>query len=621
MTAAAQDRTLLAIAMAIVPVTALVIRPGLADPFVVPKFAVLLIAAGLAAGTIAAGAVRNREVLLPPRGWLIAVGAYAVALLPGTLAADTLLAAVFGSRARLRGVLLHVAVVAVGITVATVIRQRPERLRWLATALGGTVLALAVVALHETISGAVLGIENDLRGLQLTLGNSNFAGAFTGALTPVALALALRSGPSRLCRAGWLAVAALGFAAALGTTAVQGPVTAGAATLVLLAALAVRLPRRRRRWAVAALATVAVTGAALLAAGLTDRGPLASAGALWTLDARVIFWRGSASVFAANPLTGAGLDQLDNVIRRHRPVEAATFFELGHIEDSAHNVVLQLLATGGVALGVAFIAVVLLTGMAAVRGLRLLDGDDRVVFAGLVAAWVGYLVQASVSIDMVPLAVLHWTLAGALVGTVGCVRTLRWGPAAPATRRQKSPAPIEGAAWRVPVAWTMVLALPVAGAVLAARPLAAETHRGLGEGWASIGEYSRAAREHAAASEAAPWEPRYRELLVARLMDAGRYTSAFAAVEAGLVRAPHNFPLRLQAARILTELGRTDDAGEHYEHALTLEPHHPDLKIEAARFHAEHGAADRARELIADALAVVPDHTEALALREQLSRR
>jgi hypothetical protein len=120
-------------------------------------------------------------------------------------------------------------------------------------------------------------------------------------------------------------------------------------------------------------------------------------------------------MFESHPITGVGIDRFGEYYRSYRDVDAA--FRLGpsSVVNYAHNLFLQLLATGGVFLFLAYLACIIVVAFAAKRGLKYFKGDDKSKFGALVSVWFAHQVQTQVSIDQITIAAIGWVSAGAVV--------------------------------------------------------------------------------------------------------------------------------------------------------------------------------------------------------------
>jgi hypothetical protein len=99
---------------------------------------------------------------------------------------------------------------------------------------------------------------------------------------------------------------------------------------------------------------------------------------------------------------------------RYRSSNAA-FHSLTTQSNSAHNVFLDLGATGGIPLFTIYIVLIVYVLR---RGIIAFRSDETVnpFFLAIFVAWVGYVAQSTISINNLGLAVWGWGLSGAIVG-------------------------------------------------------------------------------------------------------------------------------------------------------------------------------------------------------------
>src|SRR5205085_11509631 len=134
-----------------------------------------------------------------------------------------------------------------------------------------------------------------------------------------------------------------------------------------------------------------------------------------SFDLRKDYWSAAWHMFGSSPIAGKGLDRYAAYFRIYQPKGFGLRYPVGFTNNAAHSVPLHMLATGGVILGLGYLAFVVVVSASLVRGLASSDGTQRLLVGGLGGAWVAYVVQSSVSIDVVPIALVGWLLAGATV--------------------------------------------------------------------------------------------------------------------------------------------------------------------------------------------------------------
>lgn len=368
-----------------------------------------------------------------------------------------------------------------------------------------------------------------------------------------------------------------------------------------------------RLWAVGT-----TLAAALAVLGIAGAGPLAGLGAQAGVELRLHYWQAALGMVGAEPLTGVGLDRYGAYFREYRS-DAAVAALSGEIDvDAAHSVPLNLLAGGGLPLGLAYLAVVLAVGWMLVRGLTRLWGAPLRLLGAFGGAWVAYQVQSLVSFDVPPLAVLGWVTAGAVVVAAGGaavidVRLPWWKTSV--LRRGSGLLP-HAPGLRLLVAGTLVLG--GVAAVGALTPLYADVlGRAAAEARDTDPQRAIAAAERA--TGLAPWRPEYWREVGAAYLRAGLVEQAATALERGVRADPRHLALVLSAAGAAAAMGDEQRAAALYEQAVAIEPRAPDVLLEAAEFLAEAGRPERASDLVRTVLAFDPTNTKGLDLERELA--
>jgi len=148
--------------------------------------------------------------------------------------------------------------------------------------------------------------------------------------------------------------------------------------------------------------------------GALNIGPLGKFIFKGSINIRIEYWSAALNMFWANPATGVGLNSYGDYYRFARDPSALIFPGANTFTNAAHNVYLDFAATGGFPLIAAYLAIMLVVGLAALDYLRKCNHYDP-MFTGIFVAWVGYSLQAFVSIDQIGLALIGWVSAGLLI--------------------------------------------------------------------------------------------------------------------------------------------------------------------------------------------------------------
>ena len=575
--------------LALIPaVSAALFFRGTFDVFFTPKLLAVVLGASALAGLGVAARLRGHHLVVPRTLACSAAAGFALIAVLATATSNAPLRSIMGASAAHAGLALYLSCVVIFFAAATVFRDHSP------VATVGTLLVTAVPVVGY---GAAQALQLDPLSWRLTaggpavfstLGNPNFFSAWSGIVIVLAAWGAWSStwSTQRRVACGVLGLAAL--AVAWASASVQGPLAALAGLAVLAAARLSdhgrhRAGARRRTLALFFLPVIVLIGAAVV---LLTRGD-----AVTSIASRVGKWEAALAMARARPLTGFGLDQFGDWYHAYRPLSEAVRRGLASTADAAHSVVLQLLAGGGVPLATAYVLFVAAIGVTAWRAVRGAHGERRLLLGALAGAWVAYQVQAAVSIDVPPLAVLHWTLAGLVVAVATPGGLLRH-------HLPHGPWSITGALAATLAACLVVgaVSVPLRADVAARRALLLGTQN----------RHASAERAFGIALRLNPVDPRYPLALARERLERGDTRPALDAYRLALARAPRSLPTTLESARVAASAGRHDEAAEQYLAAVALDPQSPHLLVEAARALLRTDRAHDAIPLLERAVVVTP---------------
>lgn len=583
------------------------------DLFGLPKFLVVALSAAVAVVTSAVLVVRRGAVVIPIGPFPIAILAFLVAAAVATVTSVDPAVSFFGQYYRWSGLLGYVIYAVLGLVAIRHASAWPVR-RLVDAVLAGAAVT-AAYALLQSVGLDPFAWAGGI-GNTSVAGNINWGSAYVGLGLTVALHRAVSPGSLLMRRVSAGLVVVLG-AGLISLEAFQGFLVAAVGTaIVLVVQLWDRLPaardllRRRRRELTALLVLV-------LAVGIWSafQGPEVLRRAVGVgFEARLHFWDAALSMIADRPLLGSGLDTFGHLWSRYQPPAYAVDFGDAWV-DVPHSVPLGMFVDGGVLLGVAYLAVIGSVGLAIARG----ASDDGVRIRGdllsLVLIWVGYQTQSLVSIDQPQLAVLHFVVAGSLVGALGQVSekpvSLPWIRQRVERKRgadQLGPVRPLG---RAVVPATVVLV--VAAAVTLSPQIRADLAAGRGLRLAlqaeSTGDeptYSRAWAAFREAHRLAP-EALYYEREARFRFEKGDDQRGIVALQRAAELAPHRPQFAVDLAERLAEIGRSDDAARWWRTVAVTSPNDPRHLLRAATFLRAEGQDDRADQLVQRARAIAPD--------------
>ena len=127
------------------------------------------------------------------------------------------------------------------------------------------------------------------------------------------------------------------------------------------------------------------------------------------------YWRAGWKMTMDHPIFGVGLDSYRDWYFRSRDLVTASRPEAGNYTDSAHNVLLDFSANGGIPLLIIYLGLIFLTLTSAIKTLKRMQGFDP-YFVAIFIVWVGYTAQSLISINQIGLAVWGWLTSGLIIG-------------------------------------------------------------------------------------------------------------------------------------------------------------------------------------------------------------
>ena len=308
---------------------------------------------------------------------------------------------------------------------------------------------------------------------------------------------------------------------------------------------------------------------------------------------RLQFWQAAVGIAADHPIVGTGLDSFRDYFPRYRPAAHAVLRDY-QITDSTHNAFLGMLSNGGALLFLTYAAFVGWTGWTLLRGLRTVAPDRVLALAAFGGLWTAYQVQSLVSVDVPPLAFLHFLSAGLIVATVAPPATRSWRLPLPQARHDAL-LPRSGAKRR-PIAVILLLGIGLTGLLAAwagTRPLRADLAAAAGRGQ----PVENALRSFDRAVELAPWEAEYRIMQAQAYVKAGDEQAAYGAASAAAELRRGSSKLAVGNVDLATRLDDEDGARRWTERAIERDPNNPLVLDRAETFYRDAGDAGRATQL------------------------
>ena len=150
--------------------------------------------------------------------------------------------------------------------------------------------------------------------------------------------------------------------------------------------------------------------------GMFNQGPLLKYFYKPSISLRGDYWRAGWRMFLHHPFFGVGPDRYGEYFRQYRDATQSRRNGPNFVSNQAHNLPIQMAATGGIIVLIAYLVFTLFILWRGIIALKNLKGSQQILVAIIFAAWISYQTQSIISIDNIGMAIWGYILGGILVG-------------------------------------------------------------------------------------------------------------------------------------------------------------------------------------------------------------
>jgi hypothetical protein len=150
--------------------------------------------------------------------------------------------------------------------------------------------------------------------------------------------------------------------------------------------------------------------------GMLQIGPLTSLLYKGSVTVRGYYWRAGIEMFVNNPLYGIGIDRYGAYFKEYREANYALNYGFSITSSNAHNVPIQIFATGGIFVGLAYLSILGFIFWRGIKALKIHESSNKLLVSSVFSAWLAYQAQSIISIDNIGISIWGWVLGGAVVG-------------------------------------------------------------------------------------------------------------------------------------------------------------------------------------------------------------
>lgn len=375
------------------------------DPINIPKFALITLGTFIGLPLLKSALCRKFAVIL------VLLGLFASVLIFQSIFDSDNYRAIIGAYGRNTGSLVYICMAIMFAISLRYIKVREHNL--ILYFMTGTGLILGVYGYLQYLQIDPINWVNPFSTIVLTLGNPNFASAFLAMSASATLWLAFRSQQLFVLRSVYLATSMILSILIYLSNSQQGFLIL-AANISILGL--VKMSGKNKKWV--GLYLVFVTSVGMLGLlGMLQKGPLAAWLYQPSISFRGDYWRAAINMFRDNIFFGVGLDNFGENYTKYRDVTQVVNSGPETIADSAHNVFLQMAATGGISLLATYFMIQIYVLW---NGIKILQnnwhGKASYSECAIFALWVGFQTQSLISVENLGIISFGWILGGTVCG-------------------------------------------------------------------------------------------------------------------------------------------------------------------------------------------------------------
>jgi O-antigen ligase/cytochrome c-type biogenesis protein CcmH/NrfG len=395
-----------------IAITTLIFFAQVSDPFNAVKFWALLVVASLLAPKFATTIwldLRAKRVSQVEKLSLFLVGAFILALVVDLLVTDVKFTAFFGAYQRRTGLLAYLGFAILFLAASKF--TKIESVRGLQAIIFGTASLMTFYGLLQHFHHDFIKWNNPYNPVLTTLGNPDFSSAVLGIFVVSAFGIFMNLEVSRTNRAISVVVGILMLVIIKFSQVTQGFLAAavGCGFILLIWAY-----QKSKLWGRLTFG-IGGLGALLILLGAFQIGPLTKLIFKASVTYRGDYWRAGFRMLKTHPIFGVGLDRFGAYFGQYRDTAQVLRRGPGIVSNAAHNVWIQLAATGGVLLLFTYVALMVFVGWRAKVALKKYSGNQQILVATVIGLWLTYQAQAFISIDNIGIAVWGWLFGGMIV--------------------------------------------------------------------------------------------------------------------------------------------------------------------------------------------------------------
>ena len=387
----------------------LFIWSNLHDPFNAPKSWVLSIAGFWLFGWVVFQ-IKDQWKVAPLKGATVIAGAYLLVMSIDFIVGNNKYISFFGEYQRRTGYISYTLLIVFFLAASYLVRL--ENIERLEIAILTTGFLTAVYGFFQHFKIDFIHWNNQYNPVISTLGNPDFAAAAMSIFLIISFGISIQSKNHLWLRvfAGFNTV--LLFIVIIFSQVRQGLITSVLGIIIIL----IIWLYQKQKYLSYGLSLVTLLVGIVSILGMLNKGPFIKFFYKSSVTFRGDYWRAGWRMFVHHPIFGVGLDRYGAYFRQYRDATQSLRRGPGLVSNAAHDIPIQLAATGGILLLLAYVALTIFIAIRGLIALKRTQGAQQILVGTIFAAWIAYLAQSLISIDNLAIAIWGYILGGAVIG-------------------------------------------------------------------------------------------------------------------------------------------------------------------------------------------------------------
>lgn len=386
------------------------INPNMQDPFNTPKQIILFTGVLWLFGYIVVFRKNYFSITSFHRLILKILILFNIFSIISAINSPDLYTSIFGENMRKNGFLTYLCLSIILFTTMRYVRD--SKYTTITTAISLLSLVLAIYGLLQFNGSDFIKWANPYNPIITTSGNPNFASAQLAIFASMIFSLLINT-VGWLKRSMYLCIFMILLSTILLSNAKQGFLTL---VIGVFFSVVVKSFYFGRRIGITVL-SFATVASVFIVLGMLQIGPLTKFIYKESVSLRGYYWRAGLKMFQDNSIFGVGLDSYQNNFKLYRDESYSLRFGYEVTSSAAHNVPINMLATGGIFVGIFYLLILGITLYMGVKNLRNKNINSNMLTL-VCSGFVAYLAQSFVSIDNISLSIWGWFLSGLILGLV-----------------------------------------------------------------------------------------------------------------------------------------------------------------------------------------------------------